>query len=264
VQPPRRCRVSCLALSLQPPAATTPCSDARLAARQGGPVQQAAHVPGAAAASRRELCHSHRRCPLLQGWLVHALVVLCFSGCHVLMFVSYVACSGVPEASMHQEYTRSRMWQCPDQAGARLYAEARAMPVPASRPQHGTRPGAPTWPCHNSMPEQQQKHDNLRQALPGTSITRTARRMPAAAARCGPPHSSCSWHTHPRHQHRPLNCDCCACAGNGRAVALAPDGPLLLPGRPHAACLVAPGGGAVIGQCITLLAAHHTLLPPGA
>jgi hypothetical protein len=62
----------------------------------------------------------------MQGGRLHALVVACFAVPHLVMLVSYMACQGVPEGSVHEEYTRSSMWQCPDQAAVRVYMQASA------------------------------------------------------------------------------------------------------------------------------------------
>jgi len=67
--------------------------------------------------------------PSLQGWRLHALVVLCYATPHVLVAASYAACLGVPEGNIHEGYTRSSVWQCPDQTAARMFARVGAMPV---------------------------------------------------------------------------------------------------------------------------------------
>jgi len=73
-------------------------------------------------------CH----CPQATGGQ-HAVVALCWSLPHFWMWVLYAACTGVADgASAHQEYVRSSVWQCPDQAVAGLYAQvgAHAPPPP--------------------------------------------------------------------------------------------------------------------------------------
>jgi hypothetical protein len=60
----------------------------------------------------------------LQGWKQHAVVAACWTVPLVLVPLIYMLCAGV-EGSVHEEYVRSSVAQCPDQAVARLYAQVR-------------------------------------------------------------------------------------------------------------------------------------------
>lgn len=117
----------------------------------------------------REVHVSPRRPP--QGWRLHALVACCFSFAHVLMLVAYIACSGVPEGSVHEAYTRSGMWQCPDQEAVRRYMQVGTAPAWA--------PAGPRQPCGGSLPS---RHLTLRmlQGLRPSHCLRTLH-MPCTA-----------------------------------------------------------------------------------